>query len=1305
MSHSNILFTLANKNRAKLAPHAEHTALSAETNVGEPATNVSGVPSRADLFAVIRRSGLFDAAYYRHTNPHLTGTEDELLEHYLDVGVPEHRRPNPYFEARWYLDNYADVAQGSMPPLVHYITHGDSENRWPGPLFNTPWYRARHGISLDQLALAHYLGRRCDGTVSPLPEFDIAYYAKHCPDVIAAKIDAFEHFVSYGFREGRNPAADFDVKWYADRYLSGSLAENPFYHWLAHRGQPGVHGRLPEDEPTVAREVRRSTSAAPDFEELRPLPRTAIRRAKVLAYYLPQFHAFPENDTWWGAGFTEWTNLPRGLPRFKGHYQPRVPRDLGFYSLDAAGQAATMRRQADMARDGGVGGFVFYHYWFNRKRLMAGPLEHLLADPSIDMPFCLMWANENWTRRWDGAESEVLISQDYRADDDEAMVADFARHFTDPRYIRIGGRPLFMIYRPGIIPKAKETIARWRVIWRDTFGENPIIIMAQAFGDTDPRAFGLDGAIEFPPHKLTQHMQPVNKEFTLLDPEFTGRIYHYDAVVTESLGEAPPPFPLIKTVVPSWDNDARRQGAGLAITGSTPAKYEAWLAAVIKQAQATPFFDQPIVCVNAWNEWCEGAYLEPDIHFGAAYLNATGRAVAGLARGEVQADGRLLLVGHDAFPGGAQTLLLKIGRVLRARHGVQFEYLLLDGGRLVPDYEALAPTTVLTGGIGLDGAAAALFERGFTNAIVNTTASGLAVAALRRVGVKSVFLVHELPRLLREKNIVDAARQGLTQAELAIFPARFVRDSVFEELGLDDQSAAKTLVMPQGSYKLIIPSAAAAETFREAHAIQPGEPLVIGIGYADLRKGFDIFLQLWRLMNMQGRVHFCWLGDMDPELKRWLGDEIRLAEQSGLFHMPGQVRDVTPALSAASAFLLTSREDPFPTVALEALSAGLPVVAFAGTGGIPELLVEQNVGFAVPYGDVAAMAAALEDALTEETGGAAEIARMALIEKQFAFEPYVRRVFALAMPELPKISVAVPNYNYARYMPERLGSIFSQTHPVLEVIVLDDRSTDDSLAVIPAVAADWQRDITLVPNEKNSGSVFAQWRKAAELATGEWLWIAEADDSSDPAFLARVMAAAQNDPRVVLAFSDSRTIHVDGSPQWESYKGYYGTVEAEALTRTEVFDGADFAARLLSVKNLLLNVSAVVWRREAFLRALDAVGDEIRTYKMAGDWRLYLQALAEPGVRVAYEATPLNVHRRHAGSVTHALDGERHVDEIARCQKFVGEAVRGMTGAQRETQRTYLAEVRKQLVPDAIGIEVDQAEDVPDAADFKLVNA
>jgi glycosyltransferase involved in cell wall biosynthesis len=1251
------------------------------------------------MFAMIIRSGIFEATYYRHTNRDLDGTDADLLEHFLDIGCSENRRPNPYFEPRWYVEKNPDVSKSGMQPLLHFIVHGDSENRWPGPLFNTPWYRATHGIALDQSALLHYLSRRCDGTVSPIPEFDIGYYAKHSPDVIAARIDPFEHFVAYGFREGRNPSPDFDVKWYADRYLSGSLAENPFYHWLSHNGQPGVHGRLPEDQPTVAREVRRFTRPAAEFEEVRPLPRTAVRKAKILAYYLPQFHAFTENDSWWGKGFTEWTNLPRGLPRFQGHYQPRVPRDLGFYRLDKDGMGTTLHRQAALARDAGVHGFVFYHYWFNRRRLMDGPLEYLLADPTLDMPFCLMWANENWTRRWDGAESEVLISQDYRPGDEDAMLADFARHFRDPRYIRVGGRPLFMLYRPGIIPQARETIARWRVLWREQYNENPLIVMAQAFGDTDPGVFGLDGAVEFPPHKLTQNMPPINHELTLLDPEFTGKAYHYDAVVRQSLDEPEPAFPLIKTVVPSWDNDARRQGAGLVITGSTPALYESWLARLVERAQHTPFFGEKFVCVNAWNEWCEGTYLEPDLHFGAAYLNATGRAVVGLTRLEVDVPGRLLLVGHDAFPGGAQSLLLKIGGVLRRRHGVHIEFLLLDGGRMVAEYEALAPTTVLAAGAELEVEIAKWADRGFTSAIVNTTAAGRAVTALAEAGIEPVLLVHELPRLLREKNLTDAARRGLKSARLAVFPARFVRDAVFSELSLTTGDAAETLIMPQGSYKLITPSADAAQKFRAELGIGPNEPIVVGIGYADLRKGFDIFLQLWRLLNRDQLVHFCWLGDMDPELNRWLADEIRIARETGSFHMPGQVRDVTPALSAAAAFALTSREDPFPTVALEALAAGLPVVAFAASGGIPELLEETGSGRAVPYGDVAAMAAALYDMLTD-TDPAAAVSRRTLVEQRFRFDPYVARLLALACPDLPRISVAVPNYNYARYMPDRLGTIFNQVHPVHEVLVLDDCSTDDSLTVIPAVATDWNREITLIANTTNSGSVFAQWRRAAETATGDWLWIAEADDTSDPEFLKRVMAVG-NDPSVMLAFSDSRTINVDGTPQWDSYKEYYGSVEPGALARTQVFDGAEFVTRLLSVKNLLLNASAVVWRRTALLRALDAAGDDLKTYRMAGDWRLYLQMLATPGAKVAYEAAPLNVHRRHAGSVTHALDAERHVNEIARCHAFARDAFAGLAAERGGAQADYLQEVAAQLEANGKQAAEPVASEPAEAADLK----
>ena len=275
-------------------------------------------------------------------------------------------------------------------------------------------------------------------------------------------------------------------------------------------------------------------------------------------------------------------------------------------------------------------GFVYYYYWFDGKRLMEKPLNNFLTDDQADFPFCLMWANENWTRRWDGMENDVLISQGYRAEDDHLLVADFMRHIRDKRYIRLEGRPLLMIYRADVIPEIVQTLERWRKIFKEDFGEYPILVVGQSFGVTDPRDHGFDAAIEFPPHKHTQRTPDIQSTLQWLDWDFSARVYRYEDIVRVSLDERPPEFPLIKTALPGWDNDARVQGRGLVIAGSLPQKYENWLSQLIKRAQTHPFFDEPIVCINAWNEWCEAAYLEPDQYFGSAYLNATARAVTGV---------------------------------------------------------------------------------------------------------------------------------------------------------------------------------------------------------------------------------------------------------------------------------------------------------------------------------------------------------------------------------------------------------------------------------------------------------------------------------------------------------------------------------------------------------------------------------------------------------------------------------------------------------------------------------------------------
>jgi glycosyltransferase involved in cell wall biosynthesis len=1271
---------LSGKRRRKVKPSATTNGIGPNGSDGQP----EDVAARQRSYELdfISKSGLFDAEFYLSQYPDIAQAGVAALEHFFDFGCREARRPNLYFDPQWYLKQNPDVQEAGAHPLTHYLSYGDLEGRKPSLIFDPSWYRQQYSLGETENALSHYLEHREGCQFAPIPDFDIEHYARSYPDVVAAGIDPFEHFVTYGYREGRSPSANFDAKFYWARYLGGDANQNPFLHFLAHKHEPGVFGRMPEEETSIPREVKRFTKPGPDFEEIAPLPASAPRRAKLLAYYLPQFHAFPENDTWWGKGFTEWTNLPRGLPRFAGHYQPRVPRDLGFYSLN---HAETIRRQVEMAKAGGVFGFVFYYYWFNGKRLLDKPIDAFLADPSIQMPFCLMWANENWTRRWDGADSEVLISQDYRLEDEERLLGDFARHFRDRRYIRVQGRPLLMIYRPSLIKDCRKTLARWRSLFKDKFSEDPLLVMGQTFKATDPSAFGMDGAIEFPPHKLTQDMPAINPSLHYLDLEFEGKAYRYDDVVRVSLDEPTPTHPLIKTAVPSWDNDARRQGNGLVLTESTPRKYQAWLTELVDRAVETPFFGEPIVCVNAWNEWCEAAYLEPDLHYGCAYLNATARALVG--RSQDNGDGRVLLVGHDAFPSGAQHLLLNIGRTLRSHFGVETSVVLLEGGKLEQAYRELGQVKIAGTSAALDAHFWSLKESGYTAAIVNTSAAAAAISSLKKAGFEVTMLVHELPRLLREKNLSANARIAAQQADNIVFPAAFVKNQFCAALELQREQGMQ--VVPQGMYQKIELAPNSRDEHRAALGVRKGQRLVICVGYADLRKGFDLFLQLWRLVRSTSSsvTHFCWVGDIDPTLKDWMTNEIADAERTGTFHMPGYRKDVAALLSAADAFVLTSREDPFPSVVLEALYAGLPIMAFADSGGIPELLREHPLGHVVPFADTVAMAAAVVAALRKGPNDAARLAGQKEIAEKFDFPAYVWQLLQLAHRELPAISVAVPNYNYAEHMAKRLSSVFLQTQPVKEILVLDDCSSDNSLEVIPQVAQEWGRQIRLLPNDKNSGSVFRQWRKAAESATGEFLWIAEADDLCAPQFLAHLISLMRHDPSIQFAFSDSSAIDAGGTPISSSYKSYYATVAPEALSRTQIFEGKDFARRFLSIKNLILNVSAVVWRRQALLEATSACEADLKSYKMAGDWRLYLQALSKIESRVAYCAEPLNIHRRHSRSVTHALDADRHLAEIVACQAFAAsefelgpEFIIGQTSYLKELRKQFAAAPSKVLV-------------------------
>ena len=354
------------------------------------------------------------------------------------------------------------------------------------------------------------------------------------------------------------------------------------------------------------------------------LPKPAVR---LIAFYLPQFHPIPENDEWWGKGFTEWTNVSKALPRFVGHYQPHLPGELGFCDLRLP---EMLRAQANLARRYGLHGFCFHYYWFGGRKLLDTPLNILLSHPDIDLPFCINWANESWTRTWDGREENILIEQRYSEQEDIAFAKALETIVRDPRYINIDGRPLLMLYRPDLLPDAPATVARWREQFRLMGLNNPYIVMPQAFGIDDPRICGMDAAVGFPPHKWWD-LPATNSSVTLLDANYSGRILSYEAMARAAAELDPKEYKLFPGICPSWDNEARKPRKGVCFSGSTPLKYGRWLAEASRKTLQHESADERLVFINAWNEWAEGAHLEPDRHYGYAYLNETARVLSNLS--------------------------------------------------------------------------------------------------------------------------------------------------------------------------------------------------------------------------------------------------------------------------------------------------------------------------------------------------------------------------------------------------------------------------------------------------------------------------------------------------------------------------------------------------------------------------------------------------------------------------------------------------------------------------------------------------
>ena len=642
---------------------------------------------------------------------------------------------------------------------------------------------------------------------------------------------------------------------------------------------------------------------------------------------------------------------------------------------------------------------------------------------------------------------------------------------------------------------------------------------------------------------------------------------------------------------------------------------------------------------------------------------------------------RLVLVVHDAHPHGAQYLALHLLGELVQDIGVDVRVVLLGPGVLAPAFERLARVHTLDpdDADAVARLAAGLHAEGFRAALANTLVSGRIVRVLGEAGLRAVTLVHELPGVIREKGLQQALADVLVHSAHVVVPSAAVSEGLRQ---LADPAAvdARCVERPQG---LFVRSehvggrhrAEAAQRLRTRLGLPDDARVMLAVGYADGRKGVDLFVAtLITLVRRDRRVHGVWVGHQDADLRVAAHALLDASGVSAHMHFVGLAFDTADFYAGADAYALTSREDPFPSVLLEALSVGTPAVAFAGTGGGAALLARIGAT-TVPAFDVQAFADAV-GVLLDDAGLHARlaVAGMEVVERDFCFRRYTIDLLALAGIAIPRVSVVVPNYNYGRYLRARLASIVRQDLPVYELIVLDDASTDDSAERLRELRADLSPLPQLHLASSNGGSVFRQWAKGVALARGDFVWIAEADDLAEPGFLAELVPPMQRDPSLVMAYCQSRPIDADGAITAADYSGWTDGLSTERWKTAYVCTGPEEVRAALGVKNTIPNASAAVFRRDVLDGVLRGHIDEIAAFPSAGDWLTYLRVLQHG--RIHYSPLPANLHRRHARSVVARQQAASHLQEVRDIQAMA-RRMHGLDESTRAAADDYAASLEQ----------------------------
>ncbi|WP_207870425.1 glycoside hydrolase family 99-like domain-containing protein [Pseudomonas sp. 51_B] len=903
------------------------------------------------------------------------------------------------------------------------------------------------------------------------------------------------------------------------------------------------------------------------------------RTVKSIAFYLPQFHPIPENDAWWGKGFTEWTNVVRAKPLFRSHYQPKLPADMGFYDLRSQ---SVQEAQADLATQYGIHGFCYYYYWFNGQKLLNQPIENMLNSGKPDFPFCVCWANENWSRNWDGQNKHVLMEQHYSPESNLALIHEFIKMMKDPRYIRHNGKPVLLVYRIKIIPNWLETAKIWREECRKA-GLGEIHLCSIRFGleplEGMPEQHGLDSYVLFPP----QDMRFVDAKTKVhdLNPNFGGTIYSYDEVVDADITRFKPGYewPVHRGAMLGWDNTARRLTSSRVFVGCTPMRYRSWIKQILEQEDKHNPNHESLLFINAWNEWAEGTTLEPDQQYGRSYLEATRSVFQNYNVNFKTEETKLIKEQSPAKPNqfikkysplvqqqswkGKIAILPNQPTILLCAHisGHQlfggersFIDMLKTLRKLNFNVIATIPSSNNKEYISLISEYThAIYAFPYPQWMANRAPDNrLTIQFANLIAKYNVSIVYSNTIVLLEP--AAAARKmgriSLTHIrELITFD-----DSLRERIGLPVQDIVKTVFE---RYDFSIANSAATElvfarkgkTFYAPNAVDHeelsspndiGEIIRFGIVSSNIpKKGISDFIDVARqCVDIAAQAEFVVIGPDNQFTKNWK-DQITNGTLPNNIKFAGYRETPKQAISEINVLLnLSQFAESFGRTVAEAMAAKRPVIAYEW-GALPELVVHGKNGYLAPFGDTVTVAnfvrkLVAEPKLIPKLGNAGfkhvttNFSHEALYNKlSTAFNSIKKSTDwknlsskGLTKGQVNDLTVIIPVYNAPTEVKNCIESVLIHTPADVSIIVINDGSTDPKISTL--LASYKESRIKVVDNEQNIGYTRTV-NLGIKLAEDNDVILLNSDTVVTPNWTEAMRASAYMEPRIgtVTAMSDN----------------------------------------------------------------------------------------------------------------------------------------------------------------------------------------